>query len=223
MVSCGLQIVLSPHFRQRIICRGNSSTNSGKTHPLQRKWPRIRNLMLVYGPNTPGFVDGGDFPSCINVYFRPPHGVRFRIMELVLVGYIFSRRKQKSEVLVADDHARGDRRTLLSLHPGKDVEDDASGGTNFLHVINVLARNLTVCHEDKCIWWLPTTFAQFALNPTNHCAITFEYIKRVYMGKADELRKIFVPLNLDHHWYLMIIDILVDSMGSSTSSQSLTI
>ncbi|MED6199258.1 hypothetical protein PIB30_074218 [Stylosanthes scabra] len=168
--------------------------SSVRKPPLKRKLQyRIDNYsavaakaaigLTVYDANTPGFLDGGDFPSCIEVSFRPPIGV--------------------SEVLVPDDHSRGDRRTLWSLRPGKEVEDD---------VINVLARNLTVSREDKRMWWLPMTFNQFALNPSNHCPITFDYMKRAYMGKADQMKKIFIPLNLNRHWYLMIIDILDDSL-----------
>ncbi|MED6122126.1 hypothetical protein PIB30_036831 [Stylosanthes scabra] len=155
-------------------------------------------LMLVYGPNTPGYIDGGDLPKCMDVVFRPPVGVRFMLIDLVMAGYVFARGMSQRETIVPYEHGRGDRRTFWSLRPSKELYDD---------VLNMLAKNLTISREDKRIWWLPTTFAQFALSPESHCKDTFEYIKRVHIGKADQLTKIFVPLHLGRHWYLMIVHI----------------
>ncbi|MED6122210.1 hypothetical protein PIB30_037642 [Stylosanthes scabra] len=34
-----------------------------------------------------------------------------------------------------------------------------------------------------------------------------DYIKNRYMGPADDLMMIYVPMHIGHHWYLMIIEI----------------
>ncbi|KAL4356824.1 hypothetical protein AHAS_Ahas09G0125300 [Arachis hypogaea] len=40
----------------------------------------------------------------------------------------------------------------------------------------------------------------------DYCPSTLEYIKRKFMGKADQLFKIYISLHTEDHWYLMIID-----------------
>ncbi|KAL4365364.1 hypothetical protein AHAS_Ahas07G0098700 [Arachis hypogaea] len=103
-------------------------------------------------------------------------------------------------MLVPDDHCDGTRESLQILIPGRMVVDD---------ILNLVASMCTNTRfEDlEMKWWLPTTFAQIALSPTSHCAETLDFIKRKYMGFADKLMKIYVPLFRDGHWYLVIVDL----------------
>ncbi|XLT85847.1 hypothetical protein HN873_007600, partial [Arachis hypogaea] len=77
------------------------------------------------------------------------------------------------EILVADEHAQGDRRALWSLRPGQQVVDD-----------------------------------KIALSPVNHNIDTFEFIWSNFMGYADNLHQIYVPMYREQHWYLMIVDLV---------------
>ncbi|XLS45580.1 hypothetical protein HN51_002445, partial [Arachis hypogaea] len=59
-----------------------------------------------------------------------------------------------------------------------------------------------------CLWFLPTTFSQFALNWTHTPKTLKRYYAEEYMGEFESLCKIFVPMNEDNmHWYLLVIDI----------------
>ncbi|KAL4306345.1 hypothetical protein AHAS_Ahas16G0169000 [Arachis hypogaea] len=61
-------------------------------------------------------------------------------------------------------------------------------------------------HHDS-VWWLPTTFAQIALNPSTYCKETMAFIHHKYMKYVDETAKIYIPLNKDQHRYLMVVDL----------------
>ncbi|XLT38586.1 hypothetical protein HN873_069878, partial [Arachis hypogaea] len=56
-------------------------------------------------------------------------------------------------------------------------------------VLTLLATMLTDERADRHIWWLPTTFAQVALNPVAFCQETLSFIREHYMGRADDLTK----------------------------------
>ncbi|QHO34902.1 Sentrin-specific protease [Arachis hypogaea] len=103
-----------------------------------------------------------------------------------------------AEVLVHDENSRGDRDALLTLRPGQMIVDD---------VINLACTMLT--HENrKESWFLPTTFCQVALSPVNHNIDTFEFIRNRFMGYADDLWMIYVPMHRDNHWFLMVVDLV---------------
>ncbi|MED6158917.1 hypothetical protein PIB30_037465 [Stylosanthes scabra] len=135
--------------------------------------------LLFFTDVTPVYLDGGDLPWYFPVSFRPPCGV--------------------SEMLVSNDHCNGIRRAMWSLCPCHELEDD--------QVVNLVASKLTAEHQEKRIWWLPRTFAQLAPHPDTYSKDILAYIEERFMGHADDLKLIYVPLNLDRHWYLMIVDI----------------
>ncbi|QHN85167.1 Ulp1 protease family, carboxy-terminal domain protein [Arachis hypogaea] len=137
-----------------------------------------------------------DMPTCMNICFWPPPGMQFFCHELAVAAYVFAQDLEQSELLVQNDHCVGNREALWTLRPGEEVVDD---------VINLVVGMLTA-GKDRHRWWLPTTFSQIALNPTFHCKSTLDYIKAKYMGLADNLLKIYVPLHSGCHWYLMIVD-----------------
>ncbi|QHN95554.1 Ulp1 protease family, carboxy-terminal domain protein [Arachis hypogaea] len=139
-----------------------------------------------------------DMPRCLNLSFRPPEGMHFVGKELAVAAYIFSPDLDKREVLVHDDNSRGDRDALLTLRPGQMIVDD---------VINLACTMLT--HENrKESWFLPTTFSQVALSPVNHNIDTFEFIRNRFMGYADGLWMIYVPMHRDNHWFVMVVDLV---------------
>ncbi|QHO21253.1 Sentrin-specific protease [Arachis hypogaea] len=116
----------------------------------------------------------------------------------ILVGSGQQVRLRMREVLVEDENSCGDRGALLTLRLGQMVVED---------VINLVCTMLT--HEDrKESWFLPTTFSQVALSPVNHSIDTFEYIRSRFMGYADDLWMIYVPMHRDNHWYLMVVDLV---------------
>ncbi|XLS66018.1 hypothetical protein HN51_025992 [Arachis hypogaea] len=94
-------------------------------------------------------MDGGDFSQCIDVMLRPPTGVNFVTLEMVVTGHIFARDLYLKEIFIPNDHCQGDREALWTLRPGEEVVDD---------VLNLLVSMLTSERGDKRIWWLPTTF-----------------------------------------------------------------
>ncbi|XLR56894.1 hypothetical protein S83_007566, partial [Arachis hypogaea] len=111
--------------------------------------------------------------KCLELAFRPPEGMHFQGSEFAVAAYIFSKNLDEREILVADEHAQGDRRALWSLRPGQQVVDD-----------------------------------KIALSPVNHNIDTFEFIWSNFMGYADNLHQIYVPMYREQHWYLMIVDLV---------------
>ncbi|KAL4390281.1 hypothetical protein AHAS_Ahas03G0129400 [Arachis hypogaea] len=129
------------------------------THPafhVASEMPHISNLL-----------------GCLELAFRPPEGMHFQGSEFAVAAYIFSKNLDEREILVADEHAQGDRRALWSLRPGQQVVDD-----------------------------------KIALSPVNHNIDTFEFIWSNFMGYADNLHQIYVPMYREQHWYLMIVDLV---------------
>ncbi|KAL4275403.1 hypothetical protein AHAS_Ahas20G0103700 [Arachis hypogaea] len=108
--------------------------------------------------------------------------------------------RNNSEVLVSTEHCLGDRRALHTHCPGERVMDDV------ISLVAVMCSEGAMSESVLKRWWLPTSFQQIAVNPTNYCPKTLEYIKEKFMGKTDKLFKVYVPLHADDHWYLMIID-----------------
>ncbi|MED6141254.1 hypothetical protein PIB30_101494, partial [Stylosanthes scabra] len=76
----------------------------------------------------------------------------------------------------------------------------------------VLVSNEHSLGERHVLWNLCPREAlqddQIALSPVNHNIDTFEFIRTRFMGFADDLMRIYVPLHKDNHWYLMIIDFM---------------
>ncbi|XLU43309.1 hypothetical protein S245_038123, partial [Arachis hypogaea] len=137
-------------------------------------------------------------PFTYHTHHGHHEGMRFVGKELAVAAYIFSSDLDNREVLVEDENSCGDRGALLTLRLGQMVVED---------VINLVCTMLT--HEDrKESWFLPTTFSQVALSPVNHSIDTFEYIRSRFMGYADDLWMIYVPMHRDNHWYLMVVDLV---------------
>ncbi|XP_072084925.1 uncharacterized protein [Arachis hypogaea] len=172
---------------------------------------------FTYRTNMAMYMESVDMPSCLDLLFRPPLGMEFVGSELAVAAYIFGNGLSKKEILVPNEHCCGSRGVLHSLLPSEEVVDD---------VLNLVASRMTSSYLNEIgnRWWLPTTFAQFALNPTNHCPETLAFIKSKYMKKTNELVKIYVPLKKDRHWYLVVIDLLNEELVylDSAKAESVT-
>ncbi|XLU44808.1 hypothetical protein S245_039622, partial [Arachis hypogaea] len=137
--------------------------------------------------------------------------------ELAVAAYIFANGLQLSEILVENEHCTGNWEALWTLRPGEEVVDD---------VINLVVAMFSSNMAEKQRWWLPTTFAQIAMSPGHHCKSTLDYIVAKYMGFVDNLLKIYVPLHMGRHCYLMIVDmwdqnlIYLDSLKSTVERQA---
>ncbi|MED6200251.1 hypothetical protein PIB30_083282 [Stylosanthes scabra] len=101
-----------------------------------------------------------------------------------------------SEKLVADEHCFGTREMLQSLVPGRVVKAD---------VIDMVVGKMS--HDkDLYRWFLPTIFSSMALTPDEVDYRIVDYMRGRYMGKFDEVLKVYVPLVRNQHWFLLIID-----------------
>ncbi|MED6136755.1 hypothetical protein PIB30_058821 [Stylosanthes scabra] len=149
-------------------------------------WSHNRTEMTA--EEAPGFLD---------LAFRPPPGMRFIGTELVVAAYIFASAREEREVLYQDSHYDGSRKRLWSLRPGHQLFDD---------VLNMVVGMCTSDRDDNRKWWLPTTFSQMIVHPEQFSQPTMDYIIDRYMGVADDLMMIYVPMHIMNHWYLMIID-----------------
>ncbi|RYR24838.1 hypothetical protein Ahy_B02g058383 [Arachis hypogaea] len=171
----------------------------------------IRNIRST-GPGSPW-----TFYTHRSADIRSEETPKFVGHELAVAAYIFANGLQLSEILVENEHCTGNWEALWTLRPGEEVVDD---------VINLVVAMFSSNMAEKQRWWLPTTFAQIAMSPGHHCKSTLDYIVAKYMGFVDNLLKIYVPLHMGRHCYLMIVDmwdqnlIYLDSLKSTVERQA---
>ncbi|RYR38333.1 hypothetical protein Ahy_A09g043360 [Arachis hypogaea] len=124
--------------------------------------------------------------KCMDLLFPPPEGMEFAGLDVVVAAYIFGKDLLVSEVLILDEHCPVTRGSLQTLCPRQQVIDDirppSPVNTSYMLLL------------------------QIALSPGHHCPQTLEYIRKNFMGLADNLFKGYVPMHKNNHWYLMIID-----------------
>ncbi|MED6149252.1 hypothetical protein PIB30_060648 [Stylosanthes scabra] len=144
-----------------------------------------------------GYIGSAHFPRRLKVSFRPPSGMQFLITEIAVGAYVFSKSKEKSEILFQRYALILDQKTMWSLRPKNQVPKE---------ILDVVATMMTDESSDS-IWWMPTSFAPIALNPTGHCKDTLDFITRRFMGYVDETHKIYVLLNCKEHWFLLVVDL----------------
>ncbi|KAJ1412292.1 Ulp1 protease family, C-terminal catalytic domain [Sesbania bispinosa] len=135
------------------------------------------------------------------------------------VSYITLSYKQVllDEVLIKSQKMVGKRASLKTLMPNKHLHHD---------VLNLLVCNLT---EEKHYldgststhWFLPTMFAQYALDSLTPANTAMELYQGTFMGKVEFVRKIFVPINDEAiHWFLLVIDMDKNNLILLDSNQS---
>ncbi|PNX79742.1 hypothetical protein L195_g035730, partial [Trifolium pratense] len=137
---------------------------------------------INYHPSTPmgyEFFDTGvPIPEWMPVTFRPPPKMNLDDICSYTIAYVFMRddeQKNGDEVLVeSTSGVYGDRKAIKSLMPRSTVDQE---------IINlVVARSNWLVEslgKNKSVWYLPTYFAQYALDD-NYKA---DYIMRIYQDK----------------------------------------
>ncbi|MED6204893.1 hypothetical protein PIB30_012940 [Stylosanthes scabra] len=61
-------------------------------------------------------------------------------------------------------------------------------------------------HDLTKRWWLPPNFGEIALNTTSYDPNVLAVIRKKFLGWADRLAQVYVPLLRNGHWYLLIVD-----------------
>ncbi|KAL4390251.1 hypothetical protein AHAS_Ahas03G0126400 [Arachis hypogaea] len=162
------QVAHSDHPLKRRLDFDSSDDDHGRKVPGEQ----LGDVTLVR-VNRDGLLSSDDMPKFLDVEFRPPKGMKFIATELAVATYIFARD-------LAQGHA------FWSLRPYEKVMDN---------VINLVATMLNDEHHDS-VWWLPTTFAQIALNLSTNCKETLAFIRQKYMKYVDETAKAFFLFRL---------------------------
>ncbi|XP_072070621.1 uncharacterized protein [Arachis hypogaea] len=133
---------------------------------------------------------GDEMPTCLEVAFRPTSEMVFMGIELAIFFYIFGTDYDPKEILVPNEHCCGSQEALMTLCSKNWV------GDNILNLVaSMLMKHAAVTVKGNK-WFLPTTFAQIALQQRHISVGTMEYIKTNFMGKVEDLSKISFLENL---------------------------
>ncbi|RYQ92976.1 hypothetical protein Ahy_B09g099222 [Arachis hypogaea] len=107
-------------------------------------------------------------------------------------------------ILVPNEHCCGIREALMTLCPKDRVGDNV-----MKEVLNLVASMLTK-HAAVTVegnkWFFPTTFVQIVLQQRGISVGTMEYIKINFMSKVEDLYKIYIPINVKDHWFLVVVE-----------------
>ncbi|MED6220183.1 hypothetical protein PIB30_042411 [Stylosanthes scabra] len=108
-----------------------------------------------------------------------------------------SRQNFPKEELVPNDHCSGTREALMTIKPGRPIVDD----------VLILVATMLTHNDDGRKWFLSTIFAQIILHSEDVTMGTWNYFKTHFMNSADNLKKIYVPIHMGFHWFLMIVNL----------------
>ncbi|KAK9229783.1 hypothetical protein WN944_022749 [Citrus x changshan-huyou] len=105
-------------------------------------------------------------------------------------------------------------RTLL---PGEWIDGDVIVAAYYAYYLELIItmyadyKNMKEAEKDvtspRC-WFLPTYYSQAAL--ADWSSLNFAQaagFRDRYMGRLDTCEKIYVPINCDGHWYMLLVDI----------------
>ncbi|MED6220867.1 hypothetical protein PIB30_048941 [Stylosanthes scabra] len=144
------------------------------------EWSEVRQEELG-APFTYGTHDE-NYAACETPWTTKRNGV---LWSRTCCGtYIFADDLNKREQLVADEHCMETREMLHSLMPGQPAKQD---------VIDMVVGKMTH-HKDSNRWFLPTIFL---LRKADYRIV--DYIRERYMGKFDDVSKVYVPLVRNQH------------------------
>ncbi|KAK2456646.1 ubiquitin-specific protease ESD4 [Trifolium repens] len=173
-----------------------------------------RDFYLNFHPEDTVGYEGGDvrfyIPEWIQMTFRPTPKMCLNDICSYTAAYIFKRDDDQilgDEVLVrTTSHVYGDRKALKSLMPRCPVDQEI---INLVVARNNWYQDSVAKGKDRTIWYLPTEFAQYALESKH----TADEVREKYLGtflKPKALvSKIFIPINDNGaHWYLLVIDLM---------------
>lgn len=168
-----------------------------------------RDCYTNYQPtNTTGFegaTDAVTIPEYFPLSIHPFPLVVMNDMEAYMAAYIFiadDENRHGEEILAKSElGVVGYRKTLKTLMPDCPVD---------MEVINLMCCKLT--HLERyggtpSMWYLPTNFAQYALDRMHSPKDARELYQNTFMGRIEDVRKIFIPMNDQGvHWYLVVVD-----------------
>ncbi|XLS61422.1 hypothetical protein HN51_015650 [Arachis hypogaea] len=167
-------------------------------------------------------MDGDDMPHCLDLLFRPTKEMKFFEYELAIAAYIFGNNLDPKEMLIPDDYCMGTRKTLLTIMPGKPIIGDVTLVCSMMTKGPFGPSNIKL----RTQWFLPPTFSQIVLSSKQKCSGTMKYIKDNFMGDLGGLHEIFVPIHLNGHWFLIVVNLLyktVRYMDSFKGCTSMTV
>ncbi|KDO36074.1 hypothetical protein CISIN_1g046484mg [Citrus sinensis] len=106
---------------------------------------------------------------------------------------------------------------MSTLLPGEWIDGDVIVAAYYAYylepIITMYAyyKNMKEAEKDvtspRC-WFLPTYYSQVAL--ADWSSLNFAQaagFRDRYMGRLDTCEKIYVPINCDGHWYMLLVDI----------------
>ncbi|KAL9419874.1 hypothetical protein AB3S75_037607 [Citrus x aurantiifolia] len=121
-----------------------------------------------------------------------------------LIRYLFDDKLNTMEIVVDIGDNSITRSSMRTLLLGEWIDGD---------IITMYAdyKNMKEAEKDvtspRC-WFLPTYYSQAAL--ADWSSLNFAQaagFRDRYMGRLDNCEKIYVPINSDGHWYLLLVDI----------------
>ncbi|MED6171425.1 hypothetical protein PIB30_040636 [Stylosanthes scabra] len=87
-------------------------------------------------------------------------------------------------------------------------EEDAFGHLSAeLPSVLILVSTMLTHNDDGRKWFLSPIFAQIILHFEDVTMGTWNYLKTHFMNSADNLEKIYVPIHMGFHWFLMIVNL----------------
>ncbi|KAL9451746.1 hypothetical protein AB3S75_013336 [Citrus x aurantiifolia] len=134
--------------------------------------------------------------------FTIPSSISEDAKQLIL--YLFDDKLNSMEIVVDIGDNSITRSSMRSLLPGEWIDGD---------IITMYAdyKNMKEAEKDvtspRC-WFLPTYYSQAAL--ADWSSLNFAQaagFRDRYMGCLDTCEKIYVPINSDGHWYMLLVDI----------------
>ncbi|GAY69307.1 hypothetical protein CUMW_270880 [Citrus unshiu] len=121
-----------------------------------------------------------------------------------LILYLFDDKLNTMEIVVDIGDNSITRSSMRTLLPGEWIDGD---------IITMYAdyKNMKEAEKDvtspRC-WFLPTYYSQAAL--ADWSSLNFAQaagFRDRYMSRLDTCEKIYVPINSDGHWYMLVVDI----------------
>ncbi|XP_052117309.1 uncharacterized protein LOC127747450 [Arachis duranensis] len=132
--------------------------------------------------------------------FMPTPTMRLLEDQIKACAYIFSASLDPSEELVITDTIRATRSDFEHFIPDRPITDK---------ILELAASNCTDFQSDisfKTTWQLPPRFAVDVFNKKDLKKKMEDYIYKFMQPTAD-LKYIYVPIQEDDHWYLMVISV----------------
>ncbi|MED6223164.1 hypothetical protein PIB30_071325 [Stylosanthes scabra] len=145
--------------------------------------------------------------------FYPTLDMRIEGIDLCATAFIFNDYLDQGEVLFRTMDRSLTRGMLRCLEPRKQLHDD---------VIDLLGAMLTV-HSSRVQWFFPSIFSQIGTGQGEIPVEALSRIKEQYMGRANRVLKIYIPICSDGHWFLLLIHtprrelVYLDSLASDKS------